>query len=61
MEDMRDENWRDISEDGEDKSKIHALRQDVYTIDKEELIKRYFLVFVPHPKGGGYCLELCEG
>ena len=25
MEDSREEHWRDVAEDGEDKSKIHAL------------------------------------
>ena len=35
-----------------DRSNIHALRWDIYTKDKEELIKRYFSVYVPHPKGG---------
>ena len=29
--------------------------------DKEELIKRDFLVAVMHPKGGGGSLNLCGG
>ena len=33
MEDSRDDHWRDISEGGEDKSKIHFLRWDLYTRD----------------------------
>ena len=32
--------------------KIHALRWEVYVKEKEDLIKRCFLVSVPHPKGG---------
>ena len=51
----------DIAEEGDDKNKIHALRWEVYVKNKEELISREFLVSVPHPKGGGDCLELCEG
>ena len=31
IEDSREENWRDVNEDGEDKSMIHVLRWDVYT------------------------------
>ena len=52
MEDIKGEHWMDFAEDGEDKSNIHALRWDVYTRDKEELIKREFLVSVLHKKGG---------
>ena len=52
MADSREEHWRDVAEDGEDKSKIRALRWYVYIKDKYELIKRIFLVVVPHPKGG---------
>ena len=33
MEDSREENWRDFSEDGEDKRKIHDLRLDFYIRD----------------------------
>ena len=61
MENSRDDHWRDVAEDGEDNSKILALSWYVYTIYKEDLIKRYFLVFIPHPKGGGVCLYFCEG
>ena len=53
MEDSRQEHWRDVPHYGEEKSKINALRWDVYTKYNEELIKKYFSVFVPHPKGGG--------
>ena len=52
MDDTRNENWRDVPEDGDDKEKIHYLRWEVYFKEKEELIKRYFLVSVTHPKGG---------
>ena len=51
MEDSRKENQRDVTEDGEYNKKIHALRLEVYTIEKEDLIKRQFLVFIMHPKG----------
>ena len=47
-----DDHWRDLAEENDDKKKIHALRWDVYVMDKEELITRAFLVSVPHPKGG---------
>ena len=47
-----EEHWRDVVEDTEDYKKIHALRQWLYTIEKEELIKREFLLSVLHPKGG---------
>ena len=35
MEDIREENCRDVSEDGEDNSKIHNLRWNFYTKDKD--------------------------
>ena len=31
ISDSRDEHWRDVAEDGEDKSNIYALRLYVYT------------------------------
>ena len=31
MEDIREERWRDVADDGEDKNKICALRWYVYT------------------------------
>ena len=52
MEDIMEEHWKDISEDGDYKSNIHALMWDVYIIEKEYLIKRNVLVSVLHPKGG---------
>ena len=30
MDDMREEHWRDVSEEGEDDKEIHTLRWDVY-------------------------------
>ena len=51
MEDSREEHWRDVADDGEDKGKIYSLMWDVYTRQKEESIKRDFSVFVLHPKG----------
>ena len=48
---IREEHWRDIAEEGEDKKNIHALRWEVYVKEKLKLINRYFLVSVPHPKG----------
>ena len=53
MKDIREERWRDVADNGEDKTKICALRWYAYTRDKDELIKREFLVYVPHTKGGG--------
>ena len=52
MEVSRKEKWRYVSKDGENESNIHALGWDIYTIEKEELINREFLVSIPHPKVG---------
>ena len=52
LDEIREEYWRVIAEEGDGKKKIHALKWEVYVKDKEELIKREFLVSVPHPKGG---------
>ena len=52
MEGSNGGNCWDIDEYGEDKSNIYALGWDIYTRDKEELIKREFLVYVLHPKWG---------
>ena len=49
MKDIREEHWRDVTKDGYDKINIHALRRYFYTIHKEELIKREFLVSTMHP------------
>ena len=52
LDEIREENWRDVSEEGDDKKKIHDLRWEVYVKYKEGLTKRKFLVSVSHPKGG---------
>ena len=52
FDDIREDSWRDIAEENDDKKNIHALRWDVYVKEKEYLIAREFLVSVPHPKGG---------
>ena len=52
MDELRDEHWRGVSEEGDDKKKIHALSWEIYVKEKEDFIKRYFLVSIPHPKGG---------
>ena len=57
---IREENWRGVAEECDNKKKIHALRWKVYVKEKEELIKIYFSVSVPHPKGGVNGLGLCE-
>ena len=61
LNEIREDHWRDIAEEGDDKKNINALRWEVNVKEKEELINREFLVSVPHPKGGGNCLDLCEG
>ena len=60
MEDSREEQWRDVYEYGEDKSKIHELMWDVYTGDKEDFIKICFGVSSEF-KRGEHCLDLYEG
>ena len=51
FDEIREDNWRDIAEDYDDKKKIHVLRWNVYVKEKEELITREFSVSVPHSKG----------
>ena len=51
QDEIQEDHWRDISDEGDDKKDIHALRWEVYVKDKQELIKREFLVSVPHPIG----------
>ena len=48
MEGSREYNQRDVAYDGEDKSKIHDMRCDVYTRDKQYYRTRECLVFFPH-------------
>ena len=52
MDVTREEHWRDVAEDGDDKKNIHALRWEFYSKEEEKLIKRYFLVSLPYPKDG---------
>ena len=42
LDEIREEHWRDVDEEGDDKKKIHDLRWEVYVQEKEELIKREF-------------------
>ena len=56
MSDSREEHFRGVAEDGEDNSKIHSLRWDVYTKEKVQLINIQFLVSVPHTEGGNIVL-----
>ena len=60
LDEIREEHWRDVAEEGDDKKKIHALRWELYIKEKGELIKREFSLSVPHPKGGaifGTCVK----
>ena len=50
MEDIREDNWRDVFEDANDKKKIHALRLEIYVKYQEELIKREFFGCVTDSK-----------
>ena len=34
FEKIREDNWRDLAEENDDKKKIHALRWDVYVKEK---------------------------
>ena len=52
LDEIREDYWRDVAEEGDDKKSIYGLRWEVYVKEKEKLIKREFLVSVPHPKGG---------
>ena len=51
MDEIRDEHWRNVAEEGDDKKKMHDLRWEIYVKEKEELIEIKVLVSVPHPKG----------
>ena len=42
LDEISEEHWRDITEEGDDKKKIHALRWEVYLKEKEGVIKREF-------------------
>ena len=49
---IMEDHWRDVAEEDENKNNIHTLRWEVYVRDKEDLIKKEFLVSVTYPKGG---------
>ena len=61
MDNSREKHCRYIAEEADNRKNILEYRWEVYVKDKEELIKREFLVSITHPKGGGGCLDLCEG
>ena len=52
FDEIREDHWRDIAEENDDKKNIHVLRWNVQVKENEELIKREFLVLVTHTKGG---------
>ena len=52
FDEIREDHWRDLAEEINDKKKINAMRWCVQVKEKEELITRSFSVSVPHPKGG---------
>ena len=52
FDEIREDRWRDLAEESNDKNNIHALGWCVYIKEKEELFTRSFSVSVPHPKGG---------
>ena len=46
------EKWKEVEEeDNDEMGKVNYQRLDVQTKEKEDLIKREFLVFIMHPKG----------
>ena len=61
IEDSREKHWAYFAEDGEYKSNIHAMRWNVYTREKEELIERECVWCQLRIRKGGNCLHLCEG
>ena len=52
LNEIRKDHWKDVAEEGDNKKNIHALMWDLYAKEKQKLIKREFLVPVPHLKGG---------
>ena len=40
LDDIREEHWSDVAEEGDNKKNICSLRWEIYVIEKEELIKR---------------------
>ena len=53
MDDIREEHFKDVAGEVDDKKKIHFLRWEVYVKDNEDFIQGLFSVSVPHTKGGG--------
>ena len=51
LDEIKDENSRDVYEECDNKKKIHTLRLVVYVKYKYEFINRGFLVFITHLKG----------
>ena len=60
MIDIREEQWRYVSDNVKYRRNIHALGWGVYTKDKEELIKSFFGGSSASERGE-HCLNLCEG
>ena len=56
MDEIREEHWRDVAEDGNDRKNIYSLMQYVYIKQKEQLIIREFFVSVLHLRGGNILL-----
>ena len=52
MDSIREDHCIYVSDKGDDKKKMHALRWEIYVKENEYLTKREFLVYVPHVKGG---------
>ena len=52
IDEIREEHWRDVSQEGKYKKKTHDLRWEIYVKEQEELIYRKNLVSVSHSKGG---------
>ena len=43
LDEIREEHWRDVAKEVNNKNNIHSLRWEVYVKEKEELINRDFL------------------
>ena len=52
MDEIRDKNWRDFAEEGDNKRNIHTLWYEVYVKYKEDFINREFLLSIQYLKGG---------
>ena len=53
--------WKDVIQDNcEYKGKVHALRWQISSKNKEQLVNTYFLLVIPYIKGGNIfwtCVE----